>query len=102
MHNTVGLCRLSIIGVIPLLFLQIFYSPAASAADNLKPGQEFRDCSLCPQMIVVPKGSFSMGSPDSEFGRSLNEGPVRRVTIDADFAVSKYEITVDQFRACYG
>jgi len=53
-------------------------------------------------MIVVPKGSFSMGSPDSEFGRSLNEGPVRRVTIDADFAVSKYEITVDQFRACYG
>ena len=35
----------------------------------------FRDCPECPEMVEVPSGSFMMGSPSSEEGRSRNEGP---------------------------
>ena len=57
----------------------------------------FRDCEACPEMVVVPAGSFMMGSPGSEEGRSDNEGPVHRVEIPHRFAVGKYEVTRGQF-----
>ena len=50
-------------------------------------GDVFRDCDVCPEMVVVPAGSFMMGSPDSEAGGSIYEGPQHRVTIDYAFAV---------------
>ena len=28
------------------------------------PGRIIRDCDVCPEMVVVPPGSFMMGSPD--------------------------------------
>jgi len=48
-------------------------------------------------MIVVPAGQFTMGSPNTEPGRGSDEGPQRTVTIAAPFAVSRFEITRDQF-----
>ena len=60
----------------------------------------FSDCPECPDMVVVPKGSFNMGSPDSEEGRSRNEGPLHRVRFEAPFAVSMYEVTFAQWDAC--
>ena len=36
---------------------------------SLVPGQTFRDCPACPEMVVVPAGTFIMGSPESEAGR---------------------------------
>ena len=44
-------------------------------------GEVFRDCDVCPEMLVVPAGSFIMGSPETEEGRRENEGPQRQVTI---------------------
>ena len=35
----------------------------------LMPGRAFRDCPECPEMVVVPAGSFLMGSPHDEEGR---------------------------------
>ncbi len=67
--------------------------------EKLKPGDTFRDCSDCPEMIVVPAGSFMMGSPKSEKGRSDDEGPQRRVTISKPLAVGKFEVTRRQFDA---
>ena len=32
----------------------------------MRPGKTFRDCPECPEMVVVPAGSFTMGSPSSE------------------------------------
>ena len=29
-------------------------------------GESFQDCPNCPEMVVVPSGSFAMGSPASE------------------------------------
>ena len=30
----------------------------------MEPGRAFRDCDDCPEMVVVPAGSFTMGSPN--------------------------------------
>ena len=65
-----------------------------------QPGARLRDCETCPQLVVVPLGSFMMGSPDSEWGRFNNESPQRRVTIAEPFAVSVYEVTFGEWDAC--
>ena len=41
----------------------------------LKPKDTFKECANCPEMMVVPAGSFTMGSPASEAERSADEGP---------------------------
>jgi formylglycine-generating enzyme required for sulfatase activity len=48
-------------------------------------------------LVVLPKGRFSMGSPDSEAGRKADEGPVRQVSIGYGLAVGKYEVSVGEF-----
>ena len=63
-----------------------------------KAGKYFRDCANCPVMMAIPAGDFGMGSPDSESGRSDDEGPLHRVNIAA-FALGKTEITRGQFAA---
>ena len=60
-------------------------------------GNSFTDCSGCPEMVVVPSGSFRMGSPSSEADRYHDEGPQRTVRIGYKFAVGKYEVTKGQF-----
>jgi formylglycine-generating enzyme required for sulfatase activity len=69
-------------------------------------GQSFRDrlangepCSVCPEMVVVPAGTFTMGSPPSELGRFDSEEQVP-VTITRPFAVGKFAVTFDQWDAC--
>ena len=64
-------------------------------------GDVFRDCPHCPEMVVVPAGSFMMGSPASEEGRDrYREDPQHRVTIDSPFAVGVYEVTFAEWDAC--
>ena len=65
-----------------------------------RPGEVFRDCAACPELVVVPAGSFMMGSPTSEEGRWEAEGPRHRVTIRAPFAVGVYEVTFAEWDAC--
>lgn len=48
-------------------------------------------------MVVVPAGSFMMGSPSHEQGPFEEEGPVHQVRIARPFAVGVYEVTVSQF-----
>ena len=60
-------------------------------------GDVFRDCANCPEMVVVPAGSFIMGSPPSEEWRDNDERPQRRVTIPAPFAVGVHEVTRGEF-----
>ena len=67
---------------------------AEAVRQRTQPGATFRDCPTCPQMVVVPGGSYQMGSPSYEARRDENEGPVHRVTIGQAFAVGVYEVTV--------
>ena len=65
----------------------------------LQPKDTFTECENCPQMVVMPAGSFTMGSPASETGRGDDEGPQHVVAIKRPFAVGKFEVTVGQFSA---
>ncbi len=64
------------------------------------PGSTFRDCDVCPEMVIVPPGSFTMGSPSDERGRDDDEGPQRAVTIGRPLAVGKFEVTAAENWAC--
>jgi formylglycine-generating enzyme required for sulfatase activity/serine/threonine protein kinase len=67
---------------------------------TLRPGKVFRDCDACPEMIVIPPGSFEQGSPpDGVLARS-NEQPRHSVRISRPFAMSVYEVTFDEWDAC--
>ena len=65
----------------------------------LEPGDAFKDCAECPEMVVVSAGTFTMGSPPSEHQRADDEGPQHQVTIAKPFAVGKHEVTKGQYGA---
>ncbi|MEG4627907.1 bifunctional serine/threonine-protein kinase/formylglycine-generating enzyme family protein [Microcoleus sp. w1-18aA5] len=52
-------------------------------------------------MVAIPGGSFVMGSPNTEAGRSNNEGPQRTVNI-SPFFMGKYPITQEQWEVVMG
>lgn len=54
---------------------------------------EIWDDPAAPQMVVIPAGSYTMGSPPSEAHRSADEGPQHRVNIGYAFALGKYPVT---------
>jgi formylglycine-generating enzyme required for sulfatase activity len=69
-------------------------------------GRTFQDrladgnpCPMCPEMVVVPAGAFTMGSPPSEPERGLGEEQLR-VAIAQPFAVGRFAVTFDQWDAC--
>lgn len=49
------------------------------------------------EMIPIPAGEFTMGTPESEANRKKDEGPQRKVKVDA-FWMGKYEVTWDEYR----
>ena len=70
------------------------YVLTAQAERMLKAGASFRECAKdCPEMIVVPAGTFMMGSPETEQDRQGHEGPQHAVAITEPFAVSKFLVT---------
>ena len=75
---------------------------SSAGSPTAQVGKRFRDALSSggegPLMVVVPAGSFPMGSPSSEEGRSEDEGPLHQVTIGAPFAFGVYEVTVAEFR----
>ena len=80
--------------------------PAASAGApapneqpmaNAPPAKgEIKDCAACPVLISLPAGSFTMGSNSSD----ASEKPAHAVTSKTPFAIGKYEVTVEQWKAC--
>ena len=55
-------------------------------------GDVFRDCSNCPEVVIVPPGSFLMGPR----GTTLSH----LVTIGQPLAVGRYEVTFAEWYAC--
>jgi len=72
----------------------------AVLADSFTVGDRFRDCSVCPEMVVVPLGDFVLGSPPDEIGRTSRESLQRKVSISEEFAMSLYEIKISEWKSC--
>jgi hypothetical protein len=66
---------------------------------TLKPKDIFKECDECPEMVVVPSGRFTMGSPDGEAG-SDDKTPQHPVALPHQFAVGRYAVTFDEWDAC--
>ena len=69
---------------------------AEAGATDRKPGDDFWECQGCPEMVVVPAGSFIMGAD----GRFDAEKPPHEVTIAKPFAIGRFEVTFDQWEVC--
>jgi formylglycine-generating enzyme required for sulfatase activity len=59
----------------------------------------FKDHEYGPEMVVVPAGEFTMGSPENEPERFSDEGPLHKVTLARPFAVGRHAVTRRQFAA---
>jgi formylglycine-generating enzyme required for sulfatase activity len=74
-------------------------SVALAGQVDLKPGQVFRDRLKSgadgPEMVVIPAGKFRMGDIQRKHGKG--EQPVHGVHIRRAFAISRYELTFDQY-----
>jgi formylglycine-generating enzyme required for sulfatase activity/dienelactone hydrolase len=78
------------------------------AAPPRAPGSVFRDCPDCPEMVVIPAGSFTMGSSAAEkawaasHGGSVyavsDEAPQHQVSLPS-FALGKYHVTRGEYAA---
>ncbi|MDP2805858.1 MAG: SUMF1/EgtB/PvdO family nonheme iron enzyme [Gallionellaceae bacterium] len=70
-------------------------APAVAAQPKKETQTEntFSDCADCPEMVIIPDGSFTMGSNSGDD----NEKPVRQILISKKFSLSKTEITRRQF-----
>ncbi len=58
-------------------------------------GDIIRDCPNCPELVVVPSGTFLMGNE-----KSWEESPAHMVTIPQPLAVGRYEVTFAEWSAC--
>ena len=65
-------------------------------------GKILKDCDVCPELVVLPQGSFVIGSPLSELKRAEDEGPQKTVRINYNLAVGRFEVTQGQWKALMG
>ncbi len=70
-------------------------SAPAKEITEMRLGKVFKDCATCPEMVIIPAGSFEMGGTNSD------EKPVHRVTLKG-FAMGKTEVTQGQWRSVMG
>jgi formylglycine-generating enzyme required for sulfatase activity/uncharacterized caspase-like protein len=72
--------------------------PAAHAAISRTADDtpaQYRDCAQCPEMVLIPAGTFMMGSEMFDF-----EGPVHKVSIAREFYIGRREVTFQEWDAC--
>src|SRR5262249_29340011 len=76
------------------------YPVTAEKERALKLKDSFKECDQCPEMVVVPSGRFTMGSPANEKDRLSYEGPLHQVTFNRNFAVGRFAVTFEEWDAC--
>lgn len=86
------------IRVIILLSLQLLAAGSCLAHSDWKPGQTYRDCDVCPEMVVLPPGKFMMGAHPSV---AESYSPAwRQEEVTDTIAVGKFEVLVEEYYAC--
>jgi formylglycine-generating enzyme required for sulfatase activity len=76
----------------PLLLACGLFAGGPAAAETPTSGSVFSDCEGCPEMVVVPGGTFTMGTDTGP----VQERPAHEVTVRR-FAVARTEITRAQY-----
>lgn len=74
--------------------------PSNEPAEKLNSLATFRDCPECPEMVVIPSGTFYMGSPEDEPDRGDGEMVSTEVEMPVRFAIGKFEVTFEEWDAC--
>ena len=80
------------LGVARKIRERILDTDAVKPYQNTIPGSDVKY-----DMLPIPAGEFVMGTPDAEKSRAKDEGPQRKVKVDA-FWMGKYEVTWDEYR----
>jgi formylglycine-generating enzyme required for sulfatase activity len=84
--------------LLPVFFLVycVGGSPTfAQTASSHEPGEVFRDCADCEELVVVPPGEFDMGSTEK-----ASEGPGHHVVIGKACAIGRREVTFAEWDQC--
>jgi formylglycine-generating enzyme required for sulfatase activity len=81
------------------LLLVAANAPSLSAESPHAPGSTFRDCDDCPEVVVVPAGSFMMGTPRAVPARGADaaEGDAVVVDIARPFGLGRHEVTRGEY-----
>ena len=58
--------------------------------------------SIGMKLVLIPKGTFMMGAPESEEGRDKNDETQHEVTISKDYYLGVYEVTQAQYEKVMG
>ncbi len=66
----------------------------------VRPMDIFKECELCPEMIVIPAGQFLMGASDGEPGSTPDERPQHTVSFANPFSVGRFPVTFSEWDAC--
>ena len=69
--------------------------PLPVASISSPAGFAFRDCDFCPELVVVPKGEFMMGS-----NTHPHDKPAHKVRLLYPFAIGQYEVTYAEWDRC--
>jgi len=91
---------------IPLLAAAVAAAMAAAVAGGAiaqtgpQPGDIIKDCPVCPEMVVIPPGTFFMGAAKTDPERRKEEGPRHQARIPNSFAIGRFEVTFAQWDAC--
>ena len=72
------------------------FAIAANYEKNWQHGKVFRDCTICPELVVIKPGTFLMGS---NYGNAKN-GPAHWVSIKQPFAIGRFEVTFKEWTSC--
>jgi formylglycine-generating enzyme required for sulfatase activity len=85
--------------LIPWLVAALWLQAGACLADDATRSapQVFRDCPSCPEMAIVPAGSFVMGTAANVADAAPAETQATVIRILKPFAIGRYEVTRGEF-----
>ena len=82
---------------VPVIAWSLLLASPPGQAQVPAPGTVWRDCDVCPELVSVPAGRFSMGSNPKEQGRfgvtpdyAATELPAHEVRIARPLAVGRF------------
>ncbi|PHS79151.1 MAG: hypothetical protein COB59_03130 [Rhodospirillaceae bacterium] len=87
--------------ILPFVVIALFSGCAVAeiVAPEPKPARYagIKDCDTCPELAIIPPGDFTMGTD----GKHKYERPSVQVRIDKAFAIGMFEVTFDEWQACF-